>query len=467
MSIERARTSVRYSLERLRLHVYELRALQYPGDHPGPRKWLNLIAGLLDTAEKYLLESADRQVSPDAGLDLARDASALCASAYACLNVMRGSSIEDIAYPVVPGLQTWFTNLGIQNDTFFRAELVANYELKTFIEDEFKSLRGKSDSLQKAIDDINWPIYRVTVPSGAYAILPHLSIVAHELGHALYKNINWDLTDFNTHELGNLRTRIATRIGTTLPLDPQVENALKQTFSNWFEELAADAFAFFLTGPAIFFALSDFSQLLGGGYGISHSHPTHTLRRKILFDELNKDDGASFAAIFRSYTGLNLTEDFNSVLLLPAPDTDTVYNALIRDVNGYNPRFCAVMAELHDSMQRVEQVVYDGVRTYMRDHAPEAIYTPQKYRNDLKEHFHAMLAAIPPVERGQDLGQKESVDLSSILNIGWTTLLAKLGELRVRTESDSFDELKLERLNGLLLKALELSYAKRQWDSTT
>lgn len=460
MPIVRAQRSIKFAIERLRAQTKDLADQQYPGDHPGPRKWLALVSGLLDTADDFLTVSAEQ--GTEGSLFLARDAAKFASQAYHSLTVMRGAAIDELPYPIILPLQRWFDQLSILNTTFFRAELVVNYELRGFNEGDFKRIRNPSRSLTQAVGAIKWPVLRVTVPSKAYAILPHFAIVAHEIGHASYYKIDWDLQPFLHLEQENLVSRIAKRLGVRA-LNKDTRKRLKTSFANWFQELAADAFAFYLTGPAIFFSLSDFFQLLGGTYGLSHTHPASDLRRKTLFDKLKTNDCDSFAAIFARHTGHVLTEDFNSPLLVPAPQKDEIFSDMEK---RYEDReMAAVLAELHESMPSVIPIIYEHVEKYMKAHAPGALYTSEKYAKDLQDHLKPMLAAIPPIETGPRLIGKAPAEFASILNVGWATLLTKLSELRVRTKDDHFGEEKLKCLHELLLKAVELSEARRLWES--
>jgi hypothetical protein len=247
--IQRARLAAAFSLERLRQQVADASSQEFPGDHPGPRQWLNLVSGLLDTAGLYLAASTRTGISADDEKSLVRDAAHLATEAYQYLVLMRGAGMDDISYSIVPPLQRWFSQLQVPNSTFFRAELVANYELLTISDDRFRRLRNPSPSLTKSIAQINWPFLRVTVPGKAFAITPHLAIVAHEIGHALFNRINWDISKFVQAEVNPLIQRIANRLNVPRP-DTGTMKFSNKVFQSWREEFSADAFAFYLTGPA-------------------------------------------------------------------------------------------------------------------------------------------------------------------------------------------------------------------------
>ncbi len=377
---------------------------------------------------------------------------------------MRGSGIDELPYPIVYPLQRWFDRLGLPNTTFFRAELVVNYELRSRDERPFKGIRNQSKSLVEAINAIHWPVLRVTVPSKAFGPIPHFAIVAHEIGHALCGKIKWDLSAFVAKEEANLIRRICQKLGGS-NLNKQATKTLQDAFFNWFQELAADAFSLYLTGPASFFALSEFFELLGGSYGLCFTHPSHELRRKILFDKLKEGGGDTFAGVFAKHTGQPLTEDFNSPFLIRTPNKSQIYQDMLTAYDD-DVEKAAVLTELHESMPAVVNLIYDQVRQFMLKEAPEAIYTAKMYDSDLGIHLNAILAAIPPIETGEQLGKKEPTSFATIINVGWVALLTKLSDLRVKTAADDkFGAEKLERLHALLLKAVELSEARSTWES--
>lgn len=459
--IDRARLAAAHSLDRLRQQIADLRSQQFPGDHPGPTQWLNLVSGLLDTADGYLDASLKTHLSNDEQSNLVRDAAHLATEAYHYLVLMRGAGADDLSYSTIPPLQRWFSQLKVPNSTFFRAELVANYELYPLLEAWFRRVGSPAPTLSKSIKNVKWPFLRVTVPAKAFAIVPHLGIVAHEIGHALFARIHWDITPFNQNEFPQLRSRIAAKMG--LPsISASTMQVLQEIFQSWLEEFSADAFAFFLTGPAFFFSLPEFCQFLAAGYGMSDTHPANDLRRSILYSKLNENGNDSFAAVFQKHSGFRLTDDFNSPLILATPAPDQIYNELLA---ANQPREkSAVIAELHRSIPCIVDIVYSHVRSYLQNDAPETIYSPEKYDVDLTEHLEPMLAAVPPIEVGPDLKNKSPTEFASILNVGWVALLTKLGELRVKTaRPERFGAGRLERIQGLLAKAVELSEARRKW----
>jgi hypothetical protein len=100
--IKRARLAAAFSLERLKQQVADSSSQQFPGDHPGPQRWLNLVSGLLDTASLYLADSIKAGIAPDVEADLVRDAAHLATEAYQCLDLMRGAGMDELSYSIIP-----------------------------------------------------------------------------------------------------------------------------------------------------------------------------------------------------------------------------------------------------------------------------------------------------------------------------------------------------------------------------
>lgn len=462
MPIDRARRSIKFVVERLRSNADQQRDLLYPGDHPGPNRWLALIYGLLDTADLYLERSNQSDVAADDRLPLIQDAAKLAELGYDMLTEFRGSDTGEIAFPLVTPLQRWFDQLQIQNTTFFRANLEANYELYPRGKIRFEGVRDPAPSLRTAIGNVEWPFLRVTVPAKAFGVIPHLAIVAHEIGHAVFNKLNIDPTLANA--LFNAITRRLKEEYSTLDQN-RLSEAAKDVFADWIEELAADAVMFFLTGPAGYFALCDCAQLTDARDDFSSTHPPSEIRRQILFSRLSIDGEESFATVFRLHTGQDLVENINSPLIATTRVPAEIRKKVARrpDPKEHHPEVISVMVV---GILDAQDLIYEAVESYLLKIAPDCIYTPQRFHQDLSVHLKPLLSAVPPVETGTDLNDVEAVEFATILNVGWVTLLTQLGALRIKTRtSDPFLCEKMECLHGLLLKAVELSEARRTWGS--
>jgi hypothetical protein len=291
-------------------------------------------------------------------------------------------------------------------------------------------------------------------------IIPHFAIVAHEIGHAMMPRIGLNPVNAAVRaETAAIMARLAT-LGVATPTRPTV--FLQEVLLSWIEEFAADAFAGFLTGPAALFSLSEFLQL-ARHHGICDTHPSNELRRAAMFREMAAGT-PSFCSVFEKHTGLKLTAEINSSLIVAAPAEAEIMQDMIGD--GHSHEESAAIAALHGSMKPIAQAVYGSVRSYLNQNVPNLIYTASNYDADLTNHLAALLAAIPPIENGLDITQRRPCDFASIINVGWVLLLTKLDQLRVRTKpGDALGSEKVERLHDLLLKAVELSEARREWES--
>jgi hypothetical protein len=158
-STKRARLAAAFALDRLKQQVADAKSKQYPGDHVGPIRWLALVSGLIDTAFEYLEESIKEGISANAEAKLIADAAELATESYQCLVLLRGAGTDELSYSIVTPLDRWFTQLGVSNATFFRAELVANYELSFIPESPFRRVRNPAPSLVDAMR-IKWPFLR-------------------------------------------------------------------------------------------------------------------------------------------------------------------------------------------------------------------------------------------------------------------------------------------------------------------
>jgi hypothetical protein len=371
---------------------------------------------------------------------------------------MSGASADDLPFAVARPLQRWFDQLKIPNTTLFRAEAIANYELRLFHHSLFSDRPLPSTSLRTAIDETTWPLLRVTVPSKALGILPHFAIVAHEIGHALYASVQWDDSILYKQE-EIVKAEVAKRLGVS-PLNDDSVRRIGEITKNWLEEFSADAFGLLLAGPAFFFSMADFLQLEGGGLVLSKSHPPHDLRRGMLYDQLTLGN-PSFASVFEEETGEKLLEDFNSPLIVRLPEKEHIFSAL----SGYDKEVAALLAELPDAFRNLQSHIYKKVHHCLSQIDVSAIYRVDNYQSDLRNHLGALLAAIPPIEDGTGLGDRSPTNFSAILNVGWAVVLTKLKDLRVKTGGDPEGAEKLERLHALLLKAVELAEARRDWEN--
>ena len=432
----------------------------FPGHHLGPHKWLAVVEGVIDTAQGYL-EQASKGTTKERASILVRDAERLGNTAYRLLRYMSGSEAEHIPHQIVAPFQRSVDALGIKNTIFFRADHVPNYELRP--EDLRKfvdQINDPSQSLLDAVAHIEWPILRVTVPSQAMGMLPHFSVVAHELGHAIQHRIKFGFRQYATQILDAAKRVEARLAAAQIKYGKEEQLLFVSMLASWTEELKSDAVGYYLFGPAFYFALSGFLELVNQGYGIGEAHPPSHFRRCLLVQHL-VSGAPSFSTVLKEGAGLDLEEEINSPHLSALPAKNILFGRLSLKLST---RAAAVAVELVDVIELMGSDIYDSALKLLQTDSPDLIYTPVQLKQDLKAHLEPLINLVPPIEARQGDAVVPS-SLASILNVGWAALLAKITEIQPPAggEGDA-DARQMERLHELLLKAVELSEARRLWD---
>jgi hypothetical protein len=450
-----------FLLGRLQREVARFRALSFPGHDTGPRKWLNLIGGLLDTASTYLEEAELQATNATDKSRLISEAEHLGGKAYYYLTFVTGSDSTQIPHQVVAPFQRWVTGLGIAQTVFFRAEHAPNYELLTADLKNYALLNNASASLVDAIGKINWPALRVSVPGHSMGLLPHFAVVAHELGHAIQGRINIDLLPYQQSVVDAL-TRIQARLAVEkIQFTQEFGIAFGETIHSWMNEFKADAVGNELVGPAFFFALCGFLELAGHGYGIAKTHPPSDLRRALLFQSMNAGQ-LSFAAVLADKAELILTEELNSPHITRCLAPDDLYAELKQSMGEAQAAICV---ELIPVFTALAPAIFAAAHAELNAHSPSLIYSPQQLSNDLDRHLEMLCNLVPPIEYEEN-GSTKPAALSTILNVGWVALLTRVDRFPPARGLSSSSEVaaRLECLHELLLKATELAEARSLWE---
>ena len=346
--------------------------------------------------------------------------------------------ISELDHSVVQPMQRWFEQIDSPRTIFFRAENVVNYEIRPIQENRYRGISNPTIRLSNAIDVIDWPLTRVTVPSRALGILPHFAVVAHEFGHVIYSNFLPGISDKLAQHASALNgvydsfsDRIKSRIGKSLS-DKNIRKLVDIFLGNWTEEIACDAIAFAFTGPASFFALSDILQFGSANFIFNHTHPPKTLRRKFLFDLMSRDKN-NFVEIINIYAKESLQENFNSIFMLELPNADILYREFKNRRLEDEP--AAVLAELPGVIIHQGPLICEAIlEGFLKDTTnADEIYTVGQFKTDLETHITPLLQAIPPIETGVKFEEKRPTNFATILNVGWVALLCKLDEFEIDT----------------------------------
>ena len=450
-----------FLLGRLDREVGKLRAQAFPGHHTGPRKWLNFIAGVLDTAKSYLEDAQATGVPPQDAATLVGDAELLGNHAYQLLTFVAGADSTQIPHQVVAPFQRWVEALGIKETIFFRAEHLPNYELSTIDLRDYGLLKGASPSLVDAAAAIQWPALRVSVPGHAMGLLPHFAVVGHELGHAIQDQVKVDLAAFDQGTKDALVRATARLAQDQVTFTSEHTLRAGEIIKSWVNELKADAIGHYLVGPGFFFALCGFLELSGHGYGIASTHPPSDLRRSLLFQKLSEGN-SSFVSVLQAKTGLLVTEDFNSPHITQRPTDDILYEELRDSIGKVDAALCV---ELVPTIEAIAPAVFQTAFDHLKAASPFLIYTAEQLSDDLDRHLELLCNLVPPMEY-RDGDRLRPSTLSSIINVGWAALLTRVDRFpTIRGFSPSqTTAARMESLHELLLKAVELAEARQLWE---
>ena len=291
-------------------------------------------------------------------------------------------------------------------------------------------------------------------------MLPHFAVVAHELGHAIQDHIKPDVRAFQQPFLdciNRVRTRLA-KLGHVYGLQENI--LLRETLQNWINEFKADAVGHMLVGPAFFFALFGFLELAGRSYGLGKTHPPSDLRRKQLIRELNSG-AQSFQSVMQGCGLTPLVTDY-APNVPNCPAKDLLFNEIRKSHGEAQAAVCVELIELFDVMA---PAIFSAARDYLTNLSAQLVYTPSQLATDVQLHLKPLRGLIPPIEF-QEAGNWKPTSLATVLNVGWIALLDlredEAGSTVAVPPSETAS--KMEKLHELLLKAIELSEARRLWE---
>lgn len=422
-------TTARFYLERMRLQIERARRRQFPGASDVPAKWLAYIDGRLKSIEWQLenpTTGASREVSADY----------LLTNIFACYEALDHLSRADttqVADYVVISLLRWFSEANPDCDYLFTAE--KEFELVALFASSEMEAEIQHPAHQAAVDALKPIVYRITMPGGALGAGFHIPLVAHEVGHVLIESFA-DEIDAETEKLSN---------GLETAADKPVDGLEpKGAYHRWLHEIIADTICGFVSGPAAFFALH---EKLRGGSQPNNDYPENAMRSKSLSDfTLAKFYGVFAANGIGKNDWENWSVRSNADLTKSAADHGD-YAGLSKKLVKDAPKARAIALDL------------------ARRHIGNLEYRANDFANDLDMHLKSFLWAIPPFETSGDLRKRAPTTISSILNVGWFIAAFRLDELKIKMpEGPDRKGRILVELDRLMLKSIELSEIRRQWE---
>lgn len=278
-------------------------------------------------------------------------------------------------------------------------------------------------------------------------------ILSHELGHGLYEQqglgakILPKIQIDQTLVKGLASTLISQLPGQAPPLfEVQLRNQITQQVtgrvSRWTRELCSDAFGIELFGPAYYFSFIYFSLAFAHLDKESSTHPPPRLRLKLMTRILRRLYPES---CFKTSV-LDFIKYWESLSLKPIPIKDEITRIALKGLD---------QDTILDSMDIETQT----------NTPPSKAYSPSRYLEDIKALEPLLINIIPP---GANLSssQHKATDMSSILNVGWDVLLSELPAFSANLpalETTSPYQVR-QKLQSLLVKALEISETKLSWE---
>jgi hypothetical protein len=416
-------TTARFYLERMRLQIERAKRSQFPDASDVPAKWLAYVDGRLKSIELRLNRLKD--LPSDSRADLhAEELLTNINSCYEALEVLARADTTQVADYVVTPLMRWFKKADPASEYLFTSDTL--FEVFPLFEGNLREAEAAHPDHQKAIESLGQMVYGIRMPGGALGAAFHVPLVAHEVGHVLMNNHNEEI------EIAIL----ALCKGLSEPDD--------EIFRNWIVEIIADTICGCVAGPAAFFALH---EKLRGNNAPDDNYPHNYVRTASLGAFVHERYASVFSA---NKLGRTDWKDWKT-----RSNTDLMAEAALHE------RYLDLTRRLTGALPKIRKVA----AAFAHRHVPDLEYLPTQYAADLKMHLRSFLYAIPPFETDGDLRTRKPTEFASILNVGWFIAAFRLDELKIRAPDGPDRKGKLlVALDQLVMKAIELSELRRQWE---
>lgn len=271
------------------------------------------------------------------------------------------------------------------------------------------------------------PFFIIECPISERRNIPIHCIFSHEVGHVWYQSSG----------LQNI----------LLPIVQSPSDSINQKLikANWAEELAADAIALCLLGPAFLFSLIYFS---GPYCSISHASPSHPpdgLRIQFLCNMLLSNHRQG---------GLGYKDALEQPNLEYLEQWQTYASNIIR-MTSFTAQFRSIMSSLVSALSPIMKETKILTRRYR--------YSPKIYKQDVPSLCDNIAEGIPPNEIIRDINSGKLIiaRAESILNAGWSYLIS--GDLSYSKLLGIDDRWRItNRLFDLVSKGLEYSEMQRR-----
>lgn len=415
---------------------------------PGSKQLLKIVEGAAIRLQG-LLEDANAVPISDvlsaAELELRLDRTTkLIPYLHMLLGFVDGSDVQRSPGQLIRPLRRYVRSIIPASEIVLRSKAELNYS----IQDIAEPLRRLADQLSlKSSSGLPDRLFVVNIPAvESGQILIH-GILAHELGHALYKK-----NDLAGKLLPDIRVNEALVKAMSEAPQPQgpppglrlrewITEQVTSRITGWVRELSSDAIGIRLFGPALFFAevhlMTGFKHIDQG----SVSHPPNRLRVKLMMRMLKQ-----LYAVDKLHQNLQVfLRSWDEVSVAPIMARSTFDKLALESVS-----------------EKAIELIIQASATAVPE--PQS-YTATQFDKDVAELSPLFMNYIPPGETGP-CGRGAPVELASIINAGWYVYLCDFETFRIKLHAgDSGTRFAAAtKLHELVLKALEISEMKTAWE---
>lgn len=471
-----AHRTIEYAKQRCHALSAEIENLEdktYPS--ASPRMFLSFIKRANEVIKDYLdtIESNPDLLDPLTADELELTVKRYCKLLpYLCylLEYIEGSEVHSTPAALIRPLRRLLRRYLPKSDILFRCYPQLNYSFLPLA----RQLREvfKTDVFQPCLQTLPDFFAVISFPKVESKNALLHCMVGHEIGHGLYqhKKLQDKLlpVQIDKEALEALVSRIVSTesdgnnsSGEQHPTQTEADRflstkewltaSLNKVLGNWVEELAADAFGIHIFGPAYFFAFINFVATVTLLRSSRDSHPAPNIRMRLMWHLLTpKDDKTGQSIGFdRAFdkTLANFAEKWMQAASLGEPASGAIHQIAEKSITpSVVGRICSEVSNA----------------------IGESRYSVKKYEEDMPVLGDLIKNVIPPNEVVVDFEKQKTrnSDVVSILNAGWNVYLSEMQEFAKNLKL-AYETNKLkcdERLNKVLLKAVELNEIKTRWD---
>lgn len=383
---------------------------------------------------------------------------------HGLLGYLRGARIDDTPAALIPPLRRFVRRCAPDAEVLFTANPELNYTVIEIGSNLRRAFAGTE--IEPLLADFPDAYIVISLPSvEAKNVLLHC-IIAHEIGHELYKRGGLEKTLLALVKVDESKvekviddaikglppdgTPGAALAPSATQIRQGIRRALNETILSWLEELGCDALGLCLFGPAYYFAFVHFIVSFQHLDVTSASHPAPRLRLLLMRTMMLEGDPSNRLAF---------TNAFYTELRRKYDDWDHVISAQEPDHPVHKIAFAAVKQTL-DAIASESMMIAKGAGL---------TFTAAQVAS-VKDLRTMLLHLIPPVERaGSSLDAFTITDLVSILNAAWQVYQTDLADLATKSDLNLKADAAAvkDRLNDIVLKTLELLEISTRWKELT